>query len=310
MRPTPHILVVNGIKVRRPVFVLGAPHSGADLLARALKRSFGFHLTVGRPSVARVVYAFARRPSIPNGKGTGATRVLRDALAESWQLTPGGCQDCPALCRDAGGLTTQGACVTSGGISRFGDASPDLLYSARVLLEAFPDARLIQLIRDGRDVAADMLADPACLAWFKPALLAEGTEFPNPFLGINKAEHREKWSSLPTAGKCALRWRNAVRISARLRAELPADQLLTVRYEDLITQPNPVIESVSRFLEARVSLVALHGAIGATTTLGASGSAVAGGPVTGAWRTRLRPDDAALIEKIAQSELLRLGYIN
>jgi hypothetical protein len=41
MRLPPHILVVNGIKVRRPVFLLGAPHSGADLLARALKRSPG-----------------------------------------------------------------------------------------------------------------------------------------------------------------------------------------------------------------------------------------------------------------------------
>ena len=28
MRLPPHILVVNGIKVRRPVFLLGAPHSG------------------------------------------------------------------------------------------------------------------------------------------------------------------------------------------------------------------------------------------------------------------------------------------
>ncbi|HYK26326.1 MAG TPA: sulfotransferase, partial [Streptosporangiaceae bacterium] len=32
----PHILVVNGRKVRQPVFVISAPHSGADLLGRAL----------------------------------------------------------------------------------------------------------------------------------------------------------------------------------------------------------------------------------------------------------------------------------
>ena len=51
MRSSPHILVVNGTKIRRPVFVLGAPHSGTDLLARVIKRSAGFHLTVGRPAV-------------------------------------------------------------------------------------------------------------------------------------------------------------------------------------------------------------------------------------------------------------------
>ncbi|HUA30915.1 MAG TPA: sulfotransferase, partial [Streptosporangiaceae bacterium] len=39
MAPRPHILVVNGRKVRQPVFIIGAPHSGADLLARALKSS-------------------------------------------------------------------------------------------------------------------------------------------------------------------------------------------------------------------------------------------------------------------------------
>ena len=177
MRPPPHILVVNGIKVRRPVFVLAAPHSGADLLARALKRSPGFHVTMGRAAVAHVVYAFARRPSIA-GRGMGATRVLRDALAESWQIVPGACEECPATCREAGGVTGAGPCAASGSVVRFGDASPDLLYSASVLLQAFPDARFVQLIRDGRDVAADMLADPASLTWFKPAMLSDETEFP------------------------------------------------------------------------------------------------------------------------------------
>ena len=161
MRPPPHILVVNGIKVRQPVFVLAAPHSGADLLARALKRSPGFHVTMGRPAVAHVVYAFARRPSIAS-RGMGATRVLRDAMAEAWQIVPGACQECPAPCREAGGVTGAGPCVASNTVARFGDASPDLLYSASVLLQAFPDARFVQLIRDGRDVIADMLADPAC----------------------------------------------------------------------------------------------------------------------------------------------------
>ena len=33
----------------------------------------------------------------------GATRVLRDALAETWQILPGACQECPDTCREAGG---------------------------------------------------------------------------------------------------------------------------------------------------------------------------------------------------------------
>ncbi|NUR84032.1 MAG: sulfotransferase [Nonomuraea sp.] len=292
MRLPPHILVVNGIKVRKPVFLLGAPHSGADLLARALKRSPGFHLTMGRSAVAHVVYAFARKPSI--GGSSGAARVLRDALAESWQVLKGACGECSAQCREAGGVTGLGPCVATNTVVRFGDASPDLLYSAPVLQAAFPDARFVQLIRDGRDVTVDMLADPACLAWFKPAMLSEDTEFPNPFLGVKRDEHREHWKTMPAAGKSALRWRGAVRLSASLRRDLPEDQLLTIRYEDLVLRPAPTIAAVSEFLETRISRIALYGRQV---------------PKVGSWRTRLTPADLELVEKVARQELSRLGYL-
>src|SRR5437868_787812 len=292
MRPPPHILVVNGIKVRRPVFLLGAPHSGADLLARALKRSPGFHVTMGRAAMVPVVYAFARKPSI--GSGPGGTRVIRDALAESWQVLPGACAQCPFPCREAGGVTGAGPCVATGSITRFGDASPDLLYSAQSLLRAFPDARFVQLIRDGRDVATDMLDDPDCLAWFKPVMLTDGVEFPNPFLGVKREEHRERWKSMTTAGKCALRWRSAIRLSATLRQELPAEQLLTLRYEDVVQDPPETITALSAFLETRVSKVALYG-----RRL----------PEVGSWRGRLRPADLSMVERVAKQELTRLGYL-
>ncbi|MFG1703349.1 sulfotransferase family protein [Nonomuraea sp. M3C6] len=292
MRLPPHILVVNGIKVRRPVFLLGAPHSGADLLARALKRSPGFHVTMGRASVAHVVYAFARKPSI--GRTSGAVRVMRDALAESWQVLPRSCGQCAESCREAGGVTGTGPCVAASEITRFGDGSPDLLYSAPVLLQAFPDARFVQLIRDGRDVAAGMLDDPACLAWFKPAMLSEQTEFPNAFLGINKDEHLDRWKGMPAAGKSALRWRGAVRMSAELRRTLPEEQLLTLRYEDLVLKPAQSVATLAEFLETRVSKVVLYGT---------------GVPKVGAWQSKLRRDELELVEKVAREELKRLGYL-
>ena len=65
---------------------------------------------MGRPAVAHVVYAFARRPSIAS-RGMGATRVLRDALAEAWQIVPGACRSARPPCREAGGVTGAGPCV-------------------------------------------------------------------------------------------------------------------------------------------------------------------------------------------------------
>ena len=118
MAPRPHILVVNGRKVRQPVFVIGAPHSGTDLLARALKRSAGFHVTIGQRSVMGVVYAFARSPSIQRGRGEAAATVLRDAFAQAWQVTAHGCLACSPACRDAGGLNGVGVCAAERDIRR------------------------------------------------------------------------------------------------------------------------------------------------------------------------------------------------
>ncbi|TMQ95682.1 sulfotransferase [Actinomadura soli] len=318
MRSTPHILVVNGTKVRRPVFILGAPHSGAELLARAVKRSPGFHLTTGRHGVLRVTYAFARQPSIATEREKGAARVLRDACAEAWLVSARACAQCPDECRELAGLPPRRPdraehagppaagpaepCVEPSGIVRFADASPDLIYSADVLLDAFPDAQLVQLIRDGRDAVADMLADERCLAWFKPGLANLDTVFPNPFFGVEDHTERSRWPRAALAVKCALRWRGSVRLSARLRQQVPEEQLFTVRYEELVAKPRRVGTALSEYLDAPISRTALSGLVRAGEVRAEAGAGV------GSWRERLTPRQLAQVEKIAGTELRRLGY--
>jgi Sulfotransferase family len=312
-----HILVVNGRKVRHPVFVIGAPHSGTELVARALKRSTGFHVTIGQPSVMHVVYAFARRPSISRGREEAAASVLRDAFAQAWRLSPDGCSMCSPACRLAGGVTatagtagtaagrTAGAnakaeppepCVTEQSVARYGDASPELLYCAEVLIDAFPDARFVQVIRDGRDVVAGMLGDSDALTAFRPGFANLDSEFPNPFLGIESETDRAGWDELSLAGKCAMRWRSAVRMSARLRYSLSAQQLATLRYEEIVSKPDNAAGLMSEFVGARVSAIALrdphpHRAL-----------------EPGAWRRTLSSEQATEVENIAGAELRRVGY--
>jgi hypothetical protein len=290
---SPHILVVNGTKVRRPVFLLGAPHSGVELVARAIRRSAAFHLTMGRPNVMRTVYAFARRPSIATGRGAGAARVMRDAYAQSWQVVPGGCAECPAQCRDLGRIDAEGMCTDPRGIQRFADATPDLIYSTDVILDAFPDAQLVQVIRDGRDAVAGMLTDERCLAWFRPGFANLDEVFPNPFLGVEDETERVRWPQAGVAVKCALRWRGSIRLSARLRAQTPDEQLFTVRYEDLVSHPREILGDLSEYLGQRIARNALHG--------------VHDGDV-GVWQEHLTPKQVTQVEKIAGDELRRLGY--
>ncbi|HUY50552.1 MAG TPA: sulfotransferase [Streptosporangiaceae bacterium] len=294
--PRPHILVVNGRKVRQPVFVIGAPCSGTGLLARSLKRSAGFHFTLGQRWVIPVVQAFARRPSISRGRPEAAATVLRDAFAQAWQVTADCCLGCTQQCREAGRIDGVGPCVSQRAVTRYGDASPDLMYCADALLDAFPDARVIQIIRDGRDAVAGMLADPAVLGWFRPGFVDIAAEFPHPLLGLEAEADRAAWPGLSPTAKCAMRWRGTVRQMARLRARLPPGQLITFRYEDVIRQPADAAAAVSDFLGTAVHI--LEPPLPGRPSLAEPGS----------WRRLLVPAQAGEIEAIAGEELRRVGY--
>jgi hypothetical protein len=296
-----HILIVNSRSVHQPVFVVGAPHSGADLIGRALKASPGFHVTMGQPSVLRVVYAFARRPSMHQGRTQAAATVIRDAFAQGWQVTPHSCLECARDCRAAAGLAADavGPCVEVRGLERFGDASPDLIYCAEALTGAFPDARIVQVIRDGRDVVTSMLSDPVVMSWFRPSFVNVDTEFPNPFFGIETEDDRELWPTLSPAARCVLRWRWSVRLAARLHHSLPAGQLKTIRYEDLLSRPGEILAELSRFAGTTVPAAEIRDA--ARTSRQRGHRRRPGGP-------SFSTEDAAQIDKLAGGELRRLGY--
>ncbi|HEY2575744.1 MAG TPA: sulfotransferase [Streptosporangiaceae bacterium] len=265
-------------------------------MGRALKRSTGFHITMGQPSVTHVVYAFARRPSIARGRTEAAASVLRDAFSQAWRLNPGGCTMCSHACRRAGGVNGGESCVTGNSIARYGDASPELLYCASTLAGAFSDARFVQVIRDGRDVVAGMLTDADSLASLRPGFANLDSEFPNPFLGVESETDRAGWAELSLAGKCAMRWRSAVRMSARLRHNLSAQQLTTLRYEELVSKPEAAAGMVSEFIGARVSAIALRD------------PSISRALEPGAWRRTLSAGQTAEVEKIAGDELRRVGY--
>jgi hypothetical protein len=250
---------------------------------------------MGQRWVLPVVHAFARNPLLARGRAEAAATVLRDAFAQGWQVSPHCCLGCSMQCREAGGAEGAGPCVGDRAISRYGDASPDLLYCAESLVDAFPDARLVQVIRDGRDVVAGMLADPDALAWFRSGLVDLNADFAHPVLGVETQADRAEWPGLSMAGKCAMRWRGTVRLMARLRNALSAEQLITLRYEEMIRQPVTAARAVSAFTGAEVSNTELRPGPGPAWE-------------AGVWRRLLNPAQAAEVERVAGAELRRVGY--
>jgi hypothetical protein len=295
--PPHHILIVNARNVTQPVFVIGAPHSGAESVGRALKISPGFHVTIGRQAVLQAVYGLARRPSQHSGRGDAAAAVMRDALAQGWQVGPASCLDCTPQCRSAAGLRQGdvGPCAELRGLSRFGDASPDLTYCAEALVTAFPDALIVQVVRDGRDSVAAMLTDQAAMSWFRPSVVNIETEFPNPFYGVEDESDRLQWPSLSDAGKCAMRWRGAIRIAARLRGSLPGDQLKTLRYEEMSRDPRAAAAALTEFT-------------GSVIAAPVTPSTNRAGTQQNEWRRTLSYGQLADVGKVAGAELRRLGY--
>jgi hypothetical protein len=253
-------------------------------------------MTIGQPAVTSVVHAFARSPSIQRGKGEAATTVLRDAFAQAWQVTPDSCLGCSAACRSAGGVTGAGTCIAERDILRYGDASPDLMYCAESLVEAFGDARIVQIIRDGRDVVASMLGDTALISVFRPSLANVEGDLPNPFFGLETPSDLASWPRLSLAARCALHWRGAVRQMARLRTGMSAEQLTTLRYEEVVRSPATAGRAVSEFIGARVAL----GALPRTGPRRAVES--------GSWRRLLSPAQVKEIEQVAGTDLRRVGY--
>ena len=295
--PPRHILIVNSRTVAQPVFVISAPHSGAESIGRALKISPGFHVTIGQACVLQAVYGFARRPSLYSGHGDAAAAVMRDSFAQGWQIGPASCLECTPACRSAAGLRPAevGPCAELRGLERYGDASPDLAYCADALLAAFPDALIIQVVRDGRDTVAAMLADPVAMSWFRPSVVNIETEFPNQFYGVEDESDRLGWADLSEAGKSALRWRGAIRLAARLRRSLPADQLKTLRYEDVAREPGTAAAMLTDF-------------IGTTIAAPVTPATRRARHEQNAWRWSLSYSQLAEIEMVAGEELRKLGY--
>jgi hypothetical protein len=254
-------------------------------------------VTIGQQSVLQAVYGFARRPSLYNGRGDAAAAVIRDAFAQGWQLNPTSCLECTPQCRSAAGLKPSevGPCVEQRGLSRFGDASPDLAYCAEALVHAFPDALIVQVVRDGRDTVAAMLEDQMAMSWFRPGVVNIDTEFPNPFYGVEDESDRQAWPGLSATGKCAMRWRGAIRLAARLRLALADNQLKTLRYEDMARDPGGAASALTGFIGTKIAAPVTETTKRAKTE-------------QNAWRRSLSYSQLAEVEKVAGAELRRLGY--
>jgi hypothetical protein len=160
-----------------------------------------------------------------------------------------------------------------------GEKSPRHLHHTLELLAMLPDARVVHIVRDPRDVAVSQRE-----AWGTPTLAAAG------------------------------RWRREQRIEQDLESLVHPSRFTTVRYKDLVTDPKPQIERVCQFLDLPYTerMLSPHERKHKGFAQRETHKLRTLEPITkariGRYREKLGPTRLAAIEHLCHEQMARFGY--
>lgn len=167
---------------------------------------------------------------------------------------------------------------------RFGDKTPSYMQHLDLLERAFPGARYVHIIRDGRDAALSFLAmrRRPRFSWARPRGL----------LGF------------------ACLWDEEVRGARRFGAGPAAGRYVELRYEDLVAEPESRLREVCAFLDLpyEPAMLTYHSDFRADPREDHPRLADPPTPGVRDWRTEIPPADVERFEAIAGPLLEELGY--
>jgi hypothetical protein len=257
-----------------PVFIVGCPRSGTTLL-RDLLRS---HPNLTFPDESHFIGRFYKAYGDPSSDEEAwklACRILRTPRIASWGIhlekrEIAGCRSFSDVAR-----RVFEAWARKEGKPRWGGKTPHYVLEIPVLHQLFPDARVIHIIRDGRDVA---------LSWLK-----------------TRYEPQNLY-------KAACMWRKMVSQGRSDGSHLPTAAYLELRYEALLAEPEKIMRQVCEFVgEPFVPEVLSPNRTQSSVSDSVFDEAVIG-KNTGKWKSSMSRSERALFESVAGSLLDELGY--
>jgi hypothetical protein len=243
----------------RLVFVIGSPRSGTTFLAGAIG-------------------------SLPGFVDLGEVAPVKAAVPELAALAP---SEAARRLRRTLGIARRVGLV---GAVRPVEQTPELAHIVDVLPLAFPRARVVHIIRDGRDVVASLLDKP----WLRRS--GGSTDDAGLAYGAHarfwvERERRAEFESASDARRAAWTWRSYV--TAARSATTPTFEL---RYEELAADPSAIAAKLAAFLDVREeNLAASFGAVHASSV--------------GRYRRDLEAEQLAAVRTESGDLLAELGYI-
>jgi protein-tyrosine sulfotransferase len=167
--------------------------------------------------------------------------------------------------------------------SRWGDKTPLNTRHLDAIASVFPSALFIHLLRDGYDVT-------------ESAMRVEGKRFGDP---VAAARH----------------WQQAVRLARDFASRRP-NSCVEVRYEDLVSQPAPVLEKLCAKLDLPFFPEMLAVDDEQVSTMGdvvalahhANTRQPIDSRLAGQGRSRLAPETLQLLQQLIGPDMARVGY--
>jgi hypothetical protein len=265
-----------------PFFIVGNDRSGTTMLRLILDR--------GPDAAIPPDSMFLTDGTIPSAPGEGAWQRLMEEVwnhpkVRLWELPGAAPRVPPELGAGDAARFVLGApfeaYARKYGKRRWGDKTPHYVHHVDTLIAIWPDARVIVLVRDGRDVALSLRRMP---------------------FGPNNAWAAAEW------------WARGVRAGSAAQQRYP-DNVRTVRYEDLARDPAGQVPPICAFLGLRYDadmldlaradrsrIVADQVSWFPTLFDGINTKAVA------RWQAEMPVRDQAIFASLAGDELARLGY--
>src|SRR5262245_52358057 len=270
-----------------PVFVVGSARSGTTLLYHMI-------LSAGDFAVFRAeTHAYdVLAPRFANLRSEKWRRRLLHEWLRTRHFELSGLQPAELServirdCRNIGDFLNvfMGMMATAQGVNRWSDCTPAHLVHLAQLKREIPNALVVHIIRDGRDVA----------------LSAAGRGWVRPLPGDN---------TLPVL-LAALAWRWNLLVGRKQARALPREYL-EVGFEDIVRNPEQALEPVARFIDHPLDYARiLEAGIGSVTQPNTSFKEEGHqrfDPL-GRFRTKLSPVELAQMELLIGDLLQDLGY--
>lgn len=179
----------------------------------------------------------------------------------------------------------------------WGEKTPRHVFAADAVVEAFPEARFIVMVRDPRGVAASYRD------WNQRWLVEDGREIT---AEVRREMRRVRRSYSLTLN--ALLWKSAVLTGLALGQKLGADRVQVVRFEDLLADPLVVISRLCTFLgiDFREEMAGVD--IRNSSYLKESSKAGFVREAAERWRSRLSSHEIAYLEWMVGREMRQLAY--